>query len=138
MSLENGQDEGLVPQQASASKGTILVVDDEASIRSLIVSVLRREGFSLLQAANGADALELCVLTPRKVDLMITDLTMPLMNGIELARKVLTVKPEMRVILLSGRSSETLRKVRGVNVFPKPFTIKGLLTKITEVLNRAG
>ncbi len=136
-SIDPGDERDPQPIAFLSNQRTILVVEDEDNIRTLIVSVLGREGYCLLQAANGADAYELCVLSPRKVDLMITDLTMPLMSGVELVRKVFTIKPDMRVIMLSGRSSETLRKIRGVSIFTKPFTIKSLLAKITEVLGQA-
>lgn len=119
------------------NRQTILVVEDEENIRNLIVSVLGSAGYALLQAANGADALELCVHSPRKLDLMITDCAMPLMSGVELIGKAFVVKPEMRVIMLSGKDPETFREIRGVSVLPKPFTIKGLLARIKEVLGQA-
>lgn len=124
------------PTIGKPSRGrTILVVEDETNIRSLIVSVLERAGYSVVQAANGADALELCVHSPRKVDLLITDWAMPVMNGVELLREVSTVKPAMRLILLSAKNPGSLPELRGVSVLGKPFTIKGLLAKIVEVLN---
>lgn len=141
MSLTNVPEDTASPKPASATscKGrTILVVEDEENIRNLIVSVLGSAGYSLLQAANGSDALELCTHCPRRVDLLITDCAMPLMSGLELVRRVNISRPEMRVILLSGKNPDTLRKIRGVAVLPKPFTIKGLLAKITDVLSIAG
>lgn len=117
---------------------TILVVEDQESIRTLIVSVLQRAGYSTLQAANGADALDLCALCPRRLDLVITDYSMPRMGGVEFVNGMFTIKPEAQVILLSGKSPDILCKVRGVVVCQKPFTIKGLLAKVAEVLSRAG
>lgn len=121
----------------SRKERTILVVEDEENIRNLLVSVLGSAGYALLQAANGSDALELCTHCSRRVDLLITDCTMPLMSGLELVERVRPSRPEMRVILLSGKNPDTLRKIRGVTVLPKPFTIKGLLTKISDVLSVA-
>ncbi len=110
----------------------ILVVEDEANIRNLIARTLRAEGYTVLEAPNGSAALELCAGHPNPILLMITDLGLPLMNGAELIDRAGPLRPDMKILCLSGR--DVAQYPPGVMRLPKPFTLKGLLFIVREAL----
>jgi CheY-like chemotaxis protein len=119
---------------------TILLVDDETLVRRIIRWVLQDQGFFVLEAANGADAFLLAEQFPYPIHLLVTDLSMPKMNGLDLAGRLATLHPEAGVLFFSGYSDENLPS----KLFPdpamaflqKPFTREALLTKVREVLTR--
>ncbi len=84
---------------------TILVADDNADLREMIVAILREPGYTVLAAADGYEALR--VLVERVVDLLITDVKMPGISGFELARQAKLMRPNLHVIYLSGHGSMT-------------------------------
>src|SRR5258706_6853213 len=107
---------------------TVLVVEDEGSIRSMIMGMLRGAGFSVLGALDGMDALDLCAVHLSPIHLMITDLNMPRMNGGELIRRIAKLRPKMKFLCISGNPTEAAVTPQ-VGVLVKPFTLKTSLDK---------
>jgi CheY-like chemotaxis protein len=118
----------------------ILVVDDEAAIRSLLFSAVRAPGVSVFQAEDGRNALSLAK-QHGPFELVITDVLMPEMDGIELARKLLEAGYADRFLFVSGycdldESPERIRDLRIASFLAKPFSIPALLHSVRELLSR--
>jgi PAS domain S-box-containing protein len=126
------------PAATPAPLATILVVEDEPGIRALVRKILRRQGYEVLEAANGQDALVLCREHGQRVDLLITDLLMPQMGGRELVERLQTQGHEMKVLYVSGYTDDATIYSRdlppGTAFLQKPFTLGSLLDKVKEVL----
>jgi DNA-binding NtrC family response regulator len=112
---------------------TILVVDDEATIRNILVQVLRLRGYRVLSAMNGVDALRILGDPQERIDVLITDLMMPLMCGNELIEIVLMSRPEVKPICLSA-SSAAVSLNRAVLFLPKPFSLQAIVASVQEAL----
>jgi DNA-binding response OmpR family regulator len=112
---------------------TILVVEDEEDIRAIIVNVLTKPGYQVLEAADGAEALRL--MEDAAVDLLITDVVMPDMNGFELAQEARALHPGIILIYMSGFYTEAQRRSgpRGL-MLTKPFRPSLLLDEVTKAL----
>ena len=126
--------EGAAPATQEAE--TILVVEDQDNVRKLIVQILTTNGYRVLQAANGIEALEEAERHPGILPLMITDVVMPGMAGPELAERLLTLRPETKVIFTSGYAESGVGLAAGGAYIPKPFTPAGLVAKVRQVLGR--
>lgn len=117
--------------------GTVLLVEDEDPVRLFSARALRNKGYKVLEAKSGESALEM-VGSGEKIDLLITDVVMPRMDGPKLIREVRRVYPEMKVIFISGYTEDSFRKRldRDVEIhfLSKPFSLKQLATKVKEVL----
>jgi two-component system, cell cycle sensor histidine kinase and response regulator CckA len=117
---------------------TILVVDDEPQIRGLIRKVLERESYRVMDAEDGLQALSICEQSGVRIDLLLTDIVMPRLDGIELARRVSERLPETRVLYMSGKCEmrTVARDVqqRGFGFLGKPFSVKSLLESVREAL----
>jgi len=87
---------------------TILVVEDEEEIRKLAVAILQRQGYRILEAANGGDAFLICEQGKEKIQLLLTDVVMPGLNGPELARRLGYFYPEMKILFMSGYTDDTI------------------------------
>ncbi|MDD5543213.1 MAG: PAS domain S-box protein [Acidobacteriia bacterium] len=118
---------------------TILVVEDEMGVRSLIQSVLAAKGYTVLEADDGIEALKLNENHPGTIDLLLTDLVMPRMSGRELAEHLSPKRPEMKVLFMSGYTADSVVYTGALestlNFIQKPFTTKELSQKITHVLH---
>jgi CheY-like chemotaxis protein len=116
----------------------ILVVDDEAGVRTVVQRVLEARGYRLTMAANGAEGLRQLEETPDGVDLVLTDIMMPVMNGLELADVMRSRHPELPVLLMSGyaEAASVERQLQDPQVafLPKPFTAAGLSEAILALL----
>jgi two-component system cell cycle sensor histidine kinase/response regulator CckA len=100
--------EGTVPTAGNRESGTVLVVEDQAEVRRLACRILRRLGFSVLEAANGVQALSAAENFQGTIRLMLTDVIMPEMNGKELADRMAQLRPETRVVFMSGYTDRIL------------------------------
>ena len=106
-----------------SGRPVVLVVDDEPSVRSLVESVLAEAAFEVVQAANGVDALAIFAHDSRRIDLVLLDLSMPSLNGLEILRALREIRPDVRVILSSGYgATDALTEV-------DPQTLAGFLEK---------
>ncbi len=117
---------------------TILLVEDEPAVRSLMVNILASYGYQILEAADGIDALEIFDQHAEKIDLLITDLIMPRMSGRELAEKINQINPKLPVLFSSGYSDDRsiYKKLpnKRVDFIHKPFKTETLGHKIRELL----
>ena len=124
-------------ESAAQSAATILVVEDEPNVRSLIVRVLGKRGFRILEASDGAEALAVVRTMAEPIDLLVTDVIMPQLSGPELARALCAQDPDLRVIFMSGYTPDDLRHeaMPEADAFlEKPMSPAGLLRTIDEVL----
>lgn len=111
---------------------TVLFADDDAAIRSLCCSILRCHGYSVLEAADGVDALWIAEGAPGPIHLLITDINMPRMGGKELWAALAACHPEAGVLFISGN----LESVQGVDApfQRKPFLPSALLSSVSAIL----
>lgn len=135
----SNQEESTPSQVSDTSKKTVLLVEDQEMVQDLVTEILEDEGFKVISAYNGKEALDVCASYSGTIDLMITDVIMPEMNGKELASKIHETKPDLKILFMSGYTGEEMR-TRGVlesgtNFIQKPFTPDSLIQKVLEVLN---
>ncbi len=118
---------------------TILIVDDNASIRQLIVETLKPLGYNCLEAASGEDAISVIRKYSGKIHLLLTDVVMPGMSGRELAEKIRKERPDVKVIFMSGYTEDIIAHhgvlEKGINYISKPLTPVTLTKKIRIVLD---
>jgi PAS domain S-box-containing protein len=120
---------------------TILVVEDEEEVRKLIARILTKQGYKVLEASQGKEVFSLCEEQGGPIHLMVTDMVMPEMTGVELAQHIKQIYPEMKVLYMSGYASDRVameyeRVQKGIEFIQKPFTVYRLASKIREVLDR--
>jgi signal transduction histidine kinase/sensor domain CHASE-containing protein/ActR/RegA family two-component response regulator len=133
----------LVPEtgKGRSARGTetILFVEDEQSVRELVRDYLVAAGYCLLEAADGIQALKVAAAHPGPVHMLITDVVMPHLSGPELATKLSSERPALKVLFISGYTDDTVFRhgvlEGGVAFLQKPFNLKALAQKIREVLN---
>ncbi len=117
---------------------TILLVEDEASVKRTIARILTGAGYEVLAAADGAEALTIAERYDKRIDLLLTDYLMPGVTGDELAKEVQAKRPEIRVLLMSGylgnRADQQLLPGSAA-LLPKPFTASSLMARVREALD---
>jgi len=118
---------------------TVLLVEDAAAVRAVARQVLQRQGYRVLEAADGEDALYLAARHQGTIDLVLTDVVMPRAGGRELAERLLAVRPDTRVLYMSGYTDDSVVRhgIRegGVAYLQKPFSPEGLSRKVRDVLD---
>jgi signal transduction histidine kinase/ActR/RegA family two-component response regulator len=123
-------------------RGRILFVDDEPMQTDVIGQMLRRLGYEVLTATSGEEALKIYNNRPESIDLVITDMTMPKMTGIDMASKMLQIRPDLAIILCSGFSETIARKkaeMVGIqNFLTKPILYKELSATVKAVISKKG
>lgn len=138
-----GQAEGLVAPpprlRPVGGRETILVVEDEPTLRRVLLRTLRGAGYTVLEATNGVDALRKCETCEGDIDLLLTDVVMPQMGGKELAEKVVTKYPGVRVLYMSGYTENAIVHHgvldAGLTFIQKPFVPDDLLRRVRELLD---
>ena len=133
--------EPVMPASAPASGGseTVLVVEDETLVRMLAVHTLRSNGYTVLEAGDGAEALRVAQQHDGSIDLLLTDMVMPRMGGVTLAQRLREQRPNVRVVFSSGYSSQALSEAgltEAAVFLPKPYRAANLLGKVREALAR--
>jgi len=124
---------GAIPR----GKETILVVEDEAAVRELACEFLKSAGYSVLEAKNGAEALETIGSNTTTIHLVLADMIMPRMGGAELAEKLKKERPELKVLFMSGyaeRAGEESGQIPPQAILAKPFSIATLIGRVREAL----
>jgi signal transduction histidine kinase/ActR/RegA family two-component response regulator len=119
---------------------TVLIVEDEAGIRTLMRRILDREGYQLLEAAHGKAALEVARNHPGPIDLLVTDVVMPEMSGFELAREMHSFREGLKVLFISGYTGlsgvDPEQMKEGSAFLQKPFTLNAFVAKVRELLEK--
>jgi len=131
----------VVPPNGRDSRpasGTVLIAEDEDGVRQMLQRVLVADGYTVVTAANGAEALDLFTGRENKIDLLITDIVMPEMGGRALARECYRLRDTIKVIYLSGYTRDSLLSQQtfeeGTEFIEKPFTRDALLERVARVL----
>jgi two-component system cell cycle sensor histidine kinase/response regulator CckA len=125
----------------SALRGTetVLLVEDEPQVRAVAKAILARAGYRVLEAASGAEALERCAQLDETIDLLLTDVVMPNMNGRQVAERLSAMRPAMKVVFMSGYTDDAIVHHgvlnAGMAFIQKPLTVDLLLAKLREVLD---
>jgi len=129
------------PVEQRRGEGTVLLAEDEVTVRRLAVRVLQRGGFAVLEAADGEEALSVARDFPGALDLLVTDLVMPRMGGRELAGRLRGVRPGVPVVYVSGYAEEAVQRDGvldpGARFLSKPFTAEQLLDAVHAALRDA-
>jgi two-component system cell cycle sensor histidine kinase/response regulator CckA len=128
-------------QHAGIARGseTLLLVEDQKELRELVREMLQMNGYTVVEAGDGLEALEICQKHEGRIDLMLSDVVMPQMGGRELAQRLATIRPEMKVLYMSGYTSNAIVHHGildpGTALLQKPFTPDSLARKVREVLD---
>jgi signal transduction histidine kinase/ActR/RegA family two-component response regulator len=127
------------PVDVTHGSESVLLVEDDAQVRTLARSILVRCGYKVLTAASGEEAVRICQQTADKFELMLTDVVMPGLSGREVAERVATCRPEMKVLYMSGYTDDAIVHhgvlETGIALLQKPFTPNSLAAKVREVLD---
>ncbi len=117
----------------------VLIAEDEAMLRAIAVEMLEDAGFTVFQAGDGEEALALLKANPQ-VGLLVSDIKMPRMDGYSLAAAGLQLRPELKILLMTGYAQEPppeLLRAREIHTLHKPFDLERLCTLVGEMLSRA-
>jgi two-component system CheB/CheR fusion protein len=117
---------------------SILLVEDEDTVRVLVGTILRARGYAVLEARSGRDGVKLCETHPGKLDLLLTDVVMPVLGGRELAEAARKLRPGLKVLFMSGHTEDVILKEgvqHGAAFLHKPFTPLQLAQKVRETLD---
>ncbi len=138
-SVKQARESKLVEELPRGNE-TVLVVEDEEKVLKLVLQILQVQGYKVLEAPRGGDALLISKQHEGPIHLMVTDVVMPEMNGQELAKRLAPFRPEMKVLYMSAYPDNTVIHhgvlEKGVNFIQKPFTVAGLASKVRQVLDR--
>ncbi len=130
--------EAPVTEQPRGSE-TVLLVEDEVLVRNLAADALRRQGYQVLTASTGLEALELTVQMLHPIDLLVTDVVMPQMGGEQLAARLLAAQPALKVLFISGYADVAVAQhgtvLPGTALLQKPFTPGQLVHRVRELLD---
>jgi two-component system cell cycle sensor histidine kinase/response regulator CckA len=134
-------DESSPGSPAGVASGlSILIVDDEAAVRRFASRVLQREGYDVVEAADGAEALEVVQRQKDSFAVVVSDIVMPRLNGVELLLALTVSYPGLPVILISGYATAELAEL-GIaapcGILPKPFTAEQLLAEVRRCMRRS-
>ncbi|MDX2258178.1 MAG: response regulator [Hyphomicrobiaceae bacterium] len=143
------RDEAVISEKLEAKKrvqqadltgtGCVLLVEDEDVVRSFSVRALSRQGYTVLEAADGLEALELMARHQGKIDLVVSDVVMPGMDGPTMLKEMRKSNPDVKIIFVSGYPNEAFQQALGEETFaflPKPFSLPQLAAKVKEQIGR--
>ncbi len=132
-------DAGGAPERAESGSETLLVVEDEHGVRRLLAHILTRQGYKVLEASNGEEALEMFGKHAGEIKLVLTDMVMPKMTGRELGERLLEIRPALKIVYMSGYTDDVLMRTGTLSTnmpfLQKPLRPEVLTAKIRETLN---
>jgi CheY-like chemotaxis protein len=133
-----GKERAKVSDEISGSE-TVLIVEDNDALRKLAKNVLRKYGYEILEAENGEKALNVSETHEGPIHLLLTDVVMPAMSGTDLSEKLQSIRPETRVIYMSGYTADAIVRNgilrQDINFIEKPFSLENLAKKVRQVLD---
>ena len=125
-------------QDKAKNTEMILLVDDDEIVRKFVLHVLQASGYAVIEASNGPEALRIANEHTGPINLLLTDIKMPKMNGRELAERLMPLRPGVKVLYISGHTdSATVNEMalqRGANFLQKPFTPRQLVSTVQGIL----
>jgi hypothetical protein len=137
LGLEAAADSPGSMERISSRGETILLAEDEAGVRKYTREILQRYGYIILEATNGLEALTLARSHPGPIHLLLTDIIMPNMGGMELAEKFTAEFPRIPVLFMSGYTDQIMRHWNTLGAYiQKPFTLSDLMTQVRDLLDR--
>ena len=126
---------------ASSAGASILIVEDEAELRNLFALILEMEGFTVLQAADGQKGLEILTAHPGPIRMVITDLNLPKVGGMDLINQARALYPGVKIVGTSGMTGDKVREMvmrAGADDFiPKPFQAQDAIRKLKAILDQS-
>ena len=129
----------VVPTVSPGGSETILLVEDEEAVRAIVSKILQNKGYTVLEAHHGHEALQICKDHQGPIHLMVTDVVMPHMSGRELAERLTSLRPELRVLYMSGYPDKAIAHhgvlEAGTSFLQKPFTLSALECKVRDLLD---
>jgi PAS domain S-box-containing protein len=129
----------MVPQKTERGTETILLVEDETNLRYLARQFLEKQGYKVIEAADGAVAMQIAVAHEGTIHLLLTDVIMPGMNGRELAQRISEIRPNVKVLYMSGYTENVIGHNgtldAGVRLLQKPFNLRDLKDKVREIID---
>ncbi len=131
-----------VPREPAVGAERILLVEDEEAVRRMAARALVARGYTVLEAANGAEALELVRQDPEPIDLVVSDVIMPVLGGRELGERLAELRPGIKLLFISGYADDDMTRrgllVPGSPFLQKPFEPDAFARKVRQILERAG
>jgi two-component system cell cycle sensor histidine kinase/response regulator CckA len=126
----------MTPANFSPEQTTVLLIDDEQSVRSIVLKILRRAKYNVIEAENGDAALKVAADHDGKIDIVITDMYMPGMRGPEVVTALSKIRPGLRALFMSGYADQDARTAvpEGANFLHKPFSGQDLTAAVEAVL----
>jgi len=139
-SEKKDQEKRVIDRKITTGNETILLVEDESSVRNLTAKMLEEQGYKVIQAKEGMSALSLFKKNKDKIDLIITDVIMPYLNGVDLVEKIISDYPQMKVLFISGHVDPILKRYnlesKDYPFLQKPYTMEILGEKVRQVIEQ--
>ncbi|MFO1189263.1 MAG: ATP-binding protein [Alphaproteobacteria bacterium] len=133
-------DAALPARRDLTGAGTVLLVEDEDAVRQFALRALRNKGYKVMEANSGVGALDILRNTEERIDVLVTDVVMPQIDGPELVREVRKIRPQLKIVFISGYAEEAFRKHLDRDLefafLPKPFSLQQLATKVKEAMGQ--
>jgi PAS domain S-box-containing protein len=136
-------DTTIPAENAGQDAGVVLLAEDDRAVRRLMSSELRRRGFVVLEARHGGEALQICKQYSSAIDVLVTDVVMPTMNGVDLAASARPLRPDMAVVFMTGHPERagvdlSLFGANASDLLIKPFTPDVLVERVQQALEKRG